>query len=203
MVVLKTLVAFLVFWAVILLGVFIDVSKWLTRLMLRSKLRFAIAFLLVSAGIVVLVGRIFISSPSQQLPSQPLAFPHLVHAGKLNIACVFCHRTAQTQAVAGIPSLEQCMFCHQAVAKDRPDVAKLVKAYERGTPLNWLRINRLPDTAHFEHVAHIRVNISCRDCHGAVEQMKKVTPVRSLKMGDCLGCHRSKGAPTSCSTCHY
>ncbi|MBI4287502.1 MAG: cytochrome c3 family protein [Chloroflexi bacterium] len=203
MVVLKTLVAFFVFWAVIFFGMLVDFGKWLARVILRSRLRITIAFLLVAAGTVVGIGNAISSSASQQLPPQPVVFQHTFHAGQLNLTCVFCHRTAPTQAVAGVPSLEQCMFCHRAIGRERPEVAKLVKAYQAEEPLNWLRINRLPDTAHFEHAAHIRVNISCSVCHGEVQQMEKVTPIRSLKMGDCLGCHRSRGAPTGCSTCHY
>jgi hypothetical protein len=32
--------------------------------------------------------------------------------------------------------------------------------------------------------------------------MTKVKQVRALKMGDCVGCHRTYGAPTDCTVCH-
>ena len=43
----------------------------------------------------------------------------------------------------------------------------------------------------------------CSTCHGAVEEMTKVKQVRSLKMGDCVDCHRENSSPTDCGICHY
>ena len=43
----------------------------------------------------------------------------------------------------------------------------------------------------------------CSICHGDVASMVKVKQERSLKMGDCVDCHRDNGAPTDCTTCHY
>ncbi len=54
---------------------------------------------------------------------------------------------------------------------------------------------------------------TCAICHGDVGSMAKVTQVRSLKMADCVSCHRDNSfvdpitnrlyAPTECITCHY
>lgn len=203
MTLLKTLVAFLVFWGVIVLSLLANIQQWLIKQLIHSTLKVAIISLSVGVIVIALLVVVVSAKASQQLPSQPIAFPHTIHAGKLGIACVFCHRTVEKEPVAGIPSIEQCMFCHRAVARDNKEVAKLVKASDSGTPLNWLRVNRLPDTVHFDHSAHIRVNISCSTCHGSVEKMVKISPVRSLKMGDCLECHRTRSAPTGCATCHY
>lgn len=200
---LKTLMAFLLFWGVVVASLLDSFSRWLTAQLLGSKLKFATAFF-VSAAIVIGLGIVFVRSQvAQQLPSQPLAFPHAVHAGQLGLDCAFCHRTAQTEPVAGVPAVEQCMFCHRVAGKEKPEVAKLLAAWEKATPLNWLRINRLPDTVHFDHSAHIRSDVTCATCHGPVAQMKEVTPVRSLKMGDCVECHRTRSAPTGCAACHY
>ena len=46
------------------------------------------------------------------------------------------------------------------------------------------------------------VNV-CSTCHGAVAEMTKVKQVRSLKMGDCVDCHREYNAQTDCAICHY
>ena len=48
-------------------------------------------------------------------PVQPIAFSHRVHAGNLRISCLYCHGGAETSRYAGIPSLNICMNCHQAV----------------------------------------------------------------------------------------
>jgi len=48
-------------------------------------------------------------------PKQPIAFSHLMHAGEMGIACLYCHYGAQTSAVAGIPAASICMNCHKVV----------------------------------------------------------------------------------------
>ncbi|MFQ5860460.1 MAG: cytochrome c3 family protein [Dehalococcoidia bacterium] len=144
-------------------------------------------------------------------PEQPVGFTHVTHAQTLGIDCTFCHRTATTSAAATIPAVEQCMFCHQVVGRDNPEVQKVLEAWEQGNPIQWVRVHRLPDHVHFVHEAHLRVGIQCSDCHGDVGSMEQVRQVRSLRMGDCVDCHR-KGVtfndepitgPTDCVTCHY
>lgn len=49
----------------------------------------------------------------------------------------------------------------------------------------------------------IAPSATCSICHGDVGGMVKVKQVRSLKMGDCVDCHRDNSAPTDCATCHY
>lgn len=203
MALLKTFIAFFIFWGVIFVSALVDLQHLFARQVLRNKLKFMILSLVFGIIVIGLLAAFASAKASQQLPQQPVAFPHTIHAGKLGIACTFCHRTVQSEPVASIPSVEQCMFCHRVVGKEKPEIAKLVKAADAGTPLNWLRINRVPDTVHFNHASHIRVSISCSICHGPVEKMVKIKPVRSLKMGDCVKCHRSNSAPTGCSTCHY
>ena len=154
-------------------------------------------------------------------PEQPIAFPHTVHAGAvedggLGLECAFCHRNVEQGAVATIPSVQQCMFCHSKVTGTtqtaQVEIAKLRAAADTLTPIDWVRVNRLPDHVQFVHDAHIRffseqdgVTSSqvCSTCHGAVETMTRVKQVRSLKMGDCVDCHRENNAPTDCATCHY
>ena len=140
----------------------------------------------------------------------------------LGLDCTFCHRNVDKGASASIPPVEQCMFCHKVINSDSdlPEVAKLIKAWENKEPIVWERIHRLPDHVRFVHEAHIRyftksgnllpsgdqavvaANV-CVVCHGEVGKMEEVKQVRSLKMGDCVDCHRDNGAPTDCTTCHY
>jgi hypothetical protein len=48
-------------------------------------------------------------------PEQPLAYSHRLHAGELQIPCLYCHYGAQTSRHAGIPSASVCMNCHGVV----------------------------------------------------------------------------------------
>ncbi|MBI4298949.1 MAG: cytochrome c3 family protein [Chloroflexi bacterium] len=145
-------------------------------------------------------------------PDQPIAFPHTVHVEQIGLDCTFCHRNVTKGATAGIPPVQQCMFCHIIAGDGKPEVEKLRTAFANEQPIDWVRVHRLPDHVRFIHEAHIsffsqKNNIEpsavCSTCHGDVGGMTKVKQVRSLKMGDCVNCHRDYDAPTDCLTCHY
>jgi hypothetical protein len=48
-------------------------------------------------------------------PTQPIAFSHRLHAGELQVACVYCHSGAERSRHAGIPAANVCMNCHRFV----------------------------------------------------------------------------------------
>ena len=48
-------------------------------------------------------------------PVQPIAYSHRLHAGELEIPCLYCHSAAQTSRHAGIPPANVCMNCHRFV----------------------------------------------------------------------------------------
>ena len=142
----------------------------------------------------------------------------------VGLDCTFCHRNVDKGAAASVPPVEQCIFCHKAVQESEdnplPGLTNLLSAWENKEPVVWERVHRLPDSVRFVHEAHMRyftqegnllpsgeqavmaANV-CATCHGDVASMAEVKQVRSLKMGDCLDCHRDYGAPTDCTTCHY
>ena len=145
-------------------------------------------------------------------PTQPIDFPHTVHVEEIGLDCTFCHRNVTKGAAATVPAVNLCMSCHVTVGDDLPEVEKLRDIHASGRTIDWLRVHRLPDHVNFVHEAHInffaeRDNILpsevCSTCHGDVGSMLKVEQVRSLKMGDCVDCHRDNDAPTDCTTCHY
>lgn len=135
-------------------------------------------------------------------PEQPIAFPHSVHAGRLNLECGFCHTFAERSPRAGIPPLATCMTCHGSIAVERPEIRKLRGYVERREPVAWRKVHLLPDHVHFTHKRHVRAGIDCSACHGGVARMERVKRVRPLTMGWCVTCHRLRGAPTDCATCH-
>jgi hypothetical protein len=136
-------------------------------------------------------------------PPQPIAFPHDLHAQRAQLDCQFCHRTADTANSAGLPAVEQCIFCHQVVARNDPEIQRLIAYWETQTPIDWERVHHLPDHVRFMHSAHIQAGVSCQTCHGNVEQMSTVRPVRPFSMDDCVDCHRANDAPTDCAYCHH
>lgn len=48
-------------------------------------------------------------------PPQPIAFSHRLHAGELQVDCLYCHGDAQRSRHAGIPAANICMNCHRLV----------------------------------------------------------------------------------------
>jgi hypothetical protein len=150
-------------------------------------------------------------------PRQPIPFSHRIHAGELNIGCTACHAYAERSPVAGIPSMARCRGCHRFVREDRERPAidaelkvLVARLREEGTPVEWVRVHRVPDHVTFPHVRHVSSGVACRECHGAVEEMDVVRQVAPLSMGWCLECHRRKQAErpiqrarlTDCWTCH-
>jgi hypothetical protein len=99
-------------------------------------------------------------------------------------------------------------------------------------PIQWVKVDNLPDFVYFDHRPHVNAGVPCQKCHGPVETMERVRQVEDLSMGWCVNCHRAvdrtgldgKGSFTSapapaapgitpvthrlyasidCSTCHY
>jgi hypothetical protein len=57
--------------------------------------------------------------PGNQLgyePTQPVAFSHRLHAGELQVQCLYCHSGAEKSRHAGIPAANVCMNCHRFVS---------------------------------------------------------------------------------------
>ncbi|MBM4457702.1 MAG: cytochrome c3 family protein [Chloroflexi bacterium] len=154
---------------------------------------------------------IFIQAPrAQAYAAQPLPFEHSKHV-QAGVNCFFCHPGATNGPVAGLPSLAKCMGCHVAItpkdAKDQADIDKLIKQWETGRPIRWVKIFEQPDFVRFNHRPHLAQGVACETCHGNVAEMG-YAQVYNLNMGFCLNCHRAQSAEKvtrliDCATCHY
>ncbi|MEW6217246.1 MAG: cytochrome c3 family protein [Candidatus Bipolaricaulota bacterium] len=119
-------------------------------------------------GLVLLGAAILVSQrASAQAPSQPIAFRHQLHS-EAGIQCLFCHPNALRSDVAGIPSVQRCMGCHQTIATESPEIQVLTAYWERQEPIPWQRVMRLPDFVYFSHQPHLGAGINCETCHGDV-----------------------------------
>jgi len=146
-------------------------------------------------------------------PSQPIRYSHQLHAGTMKIPCAYCHVGARKSPVAGVPAVQTCMNCHSVTKTESPEIRKLAAAYESGAPLEWKRIHALPDHVYFDHRPHVNAGMACQTCHGEIQTMEVVGQRMSMRMGNCLGCHRDphaalpagssivKGAE-NCNACH-
>ena len=164
-----------------------------------------VVLLVLSVPAVAVLLRSYILAPTAQVqPSQPIAFPHNIHVQTVGLQCTFCHREATTTANATVPPLQLCMQCHSVISTaNKPQLQKLVAAYQNGDPILWNKVQQLPDHVHFVHAMHIAAGFDCSTCHGNVGNMTTDKQVRDLRMGDCVACHRQNNARTDCAACHY
>ncbi len=128
-------------------------------------------------------------------PDQPIWFSHKVHAGQNQINCQYCHFTVETSMHAGIPPASVCMNCHSQVKEGKrtgkKEIAKIYAAIKEKKPIQWVKVDNLPDFVYFNHSQHVKVGkINCTECHGDVAKMDQVAEVHELSMGWCLDCHR-------------
>ena len=137
------------------------------------------------------------------VPQQPIRFNHRVHVEQVGMECAFCHRTAAIGVTAGMPDVQQCIFCHVAVGQGVPEQEKLRQAWVAQDRIDWMHVHRQPDHVRFVHDAHVQAGLPCATCHGDVGRMEVTVKVRPLNMADCVDCHRVQSAPASCGVCHY
>jgi len=144
------------------------------------------------------------------LPEQPIQFSHTVHVNNLNLECSYCHPYAEISTVATIPTGELCLECHEGAGIDHPEVEKMLAILEEQGEIQWDRVYQVKDHVYFSHRVHTVIGqIKCQECHGPVQNM--TVAIRSaggssdrgfLEMGWCVSCHKRRGAPRECITCH-
>ena len=83
----------------------------LITLVLLVGLAFSLGVFAVQAGSWHLPG-----NQQGYEPVQPIAFSHRLHAGEMQLACVYCHSAAEVSRHAGIPPASTCMNCHRYVS---------------------------------------------------------------------------------------
>src|SRR5574340_1826583 len=75
-----------------------------------------VLLVLVAFGLLALMPNLSaVHLPGNQLgyePAQPIAFSHRLHAGELQVSCLYCHFGAERSHHAGIPAASVCMNCH-------------------------------------------------------------------------------------------
>lgn len=156
-------------------------------------------------------------------PSQPIEFPHSIHAGVNGIDCRYCHNSVTKSKTASLPTVNVCMNCHKQInGRDAAQQEKIKAIYEaagwdgsqytgKSKPIVWNKVHVLPDHVYFNHSQHVTVGgIDCKQCHGDMKTQKetaRVVPVEELNkiegnvvltkptltMGWCIECHQEKG----------
>lgn len=135
---------------------------------------------------------------------QPIEFNHRLHVEEAGMACTDCHEFYESEAFSGMPTAETCAFCHEEVAGESREEARLVELLQAGSPLEWQPLFRQPSHVYYSHRRHVGVaGLECEACHGAIATSKRPPRrVRKLLMDECLECHLDGDAATDCTACH-
>jgi predicted CxxxxCH...CXXCH cytochrome family protein len=180
---------------------------------------------LALAGSAGLGGLAFVQGQEEQVPVegaasaealpdgrvQPIQFSHSVHAGTYQMDCQYCHFSAERSVDAGIPPVATCWGCHQTILgtteAQQAEITKVRDAYTTGTPIEWVRIYKVADHAHFPHMRHVNAGLTCQQCHGEVQEMGPIERRDPAwggdSMGWCVSCHVDLDVTRDCTVCHY
>ena len=161
----------------------------------------------LATGAVMLSAYSGASSSQNSSPTQPIAFPHPVHVGKLGINCVYCHYTANKSPDPGFPAVSTCMGCHTIIGPDRPasdlgparksaGIQKLWdyagyrrQARQRQAHSRGCASTSCPNTSTFRTCATSTPASPARPVTGPSRPRTAVYQYASLNMGWCVSCH--------------
>ena len=154
--------------------------------------------------ILVVAAAAYAFRPLRVVP-QPIAYPHKIHVVDNQMECLSCHVNADRSIGATIPSVTECMVCHENVKTDSPEIKKLAAYAQKNEEPPWVRVYGFPVEAdvYFSHKRHVKAGVDCSTCHGDMKNM--MTPMKEnvrWTMGKCIDCHREKKVSVDCLTCH-
>ena len=135
---------------------------------------------------------------------QPIAYPHKTHVTDNQMECLTCHVNADRSIAATVPSVTECMVCHENVKPESPEIQKLAAFAKKGEEPPWVRVYGFSPSAgvHFTHKRHVKAKIECSTCHGDMAQAMDFRLNVKWTMGKCIDCHRERQVSVDCLTCH-
>jgi len=157
----------------------------------RSSLFAVLVLLLVGGWAAMTLMRSSWLTRQREFVTQPIQFSHAHHVGGVGLDCRYCHTTVEKSSFAGIPPTKTCINCHSQIWTNAPILEPVRASFRDDTPLNWVRVNDLPDFVYFSHQIHVKQGVGCATCHGPIDQMPLTYQSASLQMEWCLDCHRA------------
>jgi len=159
----------------------------------------------IAASVFLALGFVFFfyASPATRIgAAQPIPFSHQLHAGVKAIDCRFCHPFVERSAHPGLPPVEKCLYCHNYIIANHPEIRKEHTYYNTNTPTPWVKVFYVPEHVQFNHQRHIKKEVACESCHGDVKGTDRLKGTR-FQMGFCLDCHRQRQVNLDCwLACH-
>ncbi|GGE07709.1 cytochrome c [Aureimonas endophytica] len=138
----------------------------------------------------LLMGSPYVTGQDVTLDQLP-PFSHAHHVRQLGIGCAMCHSQVEETAFAGMPTTNVCMSCHSQIWTNAAMLAPVRESLAENRPLQWHRVNNLPDYVYFNHAVHVQNGVGCSSCHGDVTAMPLIRQAAPLTMGWCLDCHKA------------
>jgi len=157
----------------------------------RSSLFGVLSLVLFLGWLIFTLMRSSWATKQNEFVEQPLQFSHAHHVGGMGLDCRYCHTSVEKSSFAGIPPTKTCMNCHSQIWTNAPILEPVRASFRNDKPLNWIRVNDLPDFVYFNHQIHIKQGVGCDTCHGPVDKMPLMYQAKPLLMEWCVGCHRA------------
>jgi hypothetical protein len=157
----------------------------------RSSLFGVVGLVLFLGWLIFTLMRSGWATKQDEFVEQPIQFSHAHHVGGMGLDCRYCHTSVEKSSFAGIPPTKTCMNCHSQIWANAPILEPVRASFRTDTPLNWIRVNDLPDFVYFNHQIHVRQGVGCDTCHGPVDKMPLMYQAKPLLMEWCLDCHRA------------
>jgi hypothetical protein len=169
---------------------------------MRSRIVTIVLLVGLAYAVAVLVPRL----QGQRLPGnhqgyepvQPIAFSHRLHAGELQVSCVYCHQGVEKGKHAGIPASNLCMNCHRSVSAPLASIrAEEALAKENNRPVKRIvspELHKLYDALGLDD-----------DLKASAGQPPRSIPwvqVHNLPAFACFDHRAHVGAGVSCQHCH-
>jgi len=159
--------------------------------LVRSTLFGVVSLVVIGGWLVLTLMRSSWATKQNEFVEQPIQFSHAHHVGGVGLDCRYCHTSVEKSSFAGIPPTKTCMNCHSQIWTNAPILEPVRASFRTDTPLNWIRVNDLPDFVYFNHQIHVKQGVGCNVCHGPVDKMPLMYQAQSLLMEFCLDCHRA------------
>lgn len=177
----------------------------------RTYLLLAVVSLLVGGGLAWAATareRSLAIYPPQRVP---LRFDHQQHLAA-GAECATCHDSARNSVSVkdrNLPGHEECGTCHDIDAAKKGEKTDPPSAcntchpgFDATVRLEPPKLDMPAANLHFNHQVHVKKNVDCAVCHGAMEQVGLGTRQQLPKMATCLKCHDGNAASKECTTCH-
>lgn len=178
---------------------------------------FIILFFIVGFVASLIVGWVIFPKLLYSQKQQPVAFNHELHMELVDEGCQSCHFFREDGSYSGVPTLYQCIDCHEDVQGGSEEEEYFVTEYvwkEREVP--WLIYSKQPPCVFFSHAAHVeKGGMECVTCHGHIGESEELPVYEEnritgysrdiwgrnmagfkrnswdrMKMDDCAACHK-------------